>query len=218
MCTVALTLEIWPWVKAINTLGSWTTILWNIIQIQHGSYELWPGHGFLVCVDLDLDLGVLTQSRSWHTLGSWTTMVLNNIQIGQGSKKQWPGLGVNSRTDWQTDGRTDRQMDRQGDSYIPPKLCSRGRPIDRVIPIYPANFRGMTKESTKRMSSTYKRTRPIILYRATATLWRLQMNQYTASNEGGVATKQTEHLKILTKYEAVHLSNSYGGIFRTCIV
>ena len=39
----------WPWrydlgSRSWHTLGSWTTIVWNIIQIQHGSEELWPGH------------------------------------------------------------------------------------------------------------------------------------------------------------------------------
>ena len=168
MCTVTLTLEIWPWVKVMthpwvmdnncvkyypdptwlwgvmartqissmyalwpwpwrydlgsrswHTLGSWTTIVWIIIQIHLGSEELWPGHGFPVCVQCDLDLGDVTlrlKSRSWHTLGSWTTIVWNYIQIGQGSTKLWPGHDVNRRTD------------RQGDSYIPPppQLCLRG--------------------------------------------------------------------------------------------
>ena len=48
VCTVTLTLELGPWVKAWPTLKSWTTIVWNIIQIQHGSEELLPRHGFCV--------------------------------------------------------------------------------------------------------------------------------------------------------------------------
>ena len=28
----------------------------NIIQIQHGSKELWPGHGFWLCVHSGIDL------------------------------------------------------------------------------------------------------------------------------------------------------------------
>ena len=45
-CTVTLTLEVWHWhwVKVRHTLGSWTTIVWNITYIQYGSEELWPGH------------------------------------------------------------------------------------------------------------------------------------------------------------------------------
>ena len=84
----------WPWrydlgLRSWHTLGSWTTIVWNIIQIQFGSEELWPGHRFPVCVHCDLDLG----SRPWHTLESWTTIVWNIIQIQSGSEELWPGHG-----------------------------------------------------------------------------------------------------------------------------
>ena len=41
---------LWPWPRRYDLgsrlwhpLGSWTTIVWNIIQIQFGSEELWPG-------------------------------------------------------------------------------------------------------------------------------------------------------------------------------
>ena len=39
----------WPWrydlgSRSWHTLGSWTTILWNIIQIGQGGKKLWPGH------------------------------------------------------------------------------------------------------------------------------------------------------------------------------
>ena len=119
----------WPWrydlgSKSWHTLGSWTTIMWNIIQIQQGSEELWPGHGFWVCWHCDLDLGDMTLyqghdlgSRSWHILGSRTIIMWNIIQIGQGVKKLWPRHDANR----QTDGRTDSQT-------------------DRAIPIYPPNF------------------------------------------------------------------------------
>ena len=116
VCTVTLTLEIWPWVKVMthpgvmdnncvkyylnpiwqwgviartrissicalwpwpwrydlgsrswHTLGSWTTIVWNIIQIQFGSEELWLGHIFPVCVHCDLDLGDMTLGKDLDT-------------------------------------------------------------------------------------------------------------------------------------------------------
>ena len=58
---------LWPWPRRYDLgswswhiLGSWTTIVWNIIQIQLGSEELWPGHGFPVRVHCDLDLGDMT--------------------------------------------------------------------------------------------------------------------------------------------------------------
>ena len=43
----------WPWrydleSRSWHTLGSWTTIVRNIIQIQHGSEELWPRQRFCV--------------------------------------------------------------------------------------------------------------------------------------------------------------------------
>ena len=62
----------WPWrydleSRSWHTLGSWTTIVWNIIQIQHGSEELWPGHGFWVCVHCDLDLGDMTLGQGHDT-------------------------------------------------------------------------------------------------------------------------------------------------------
>ena len=64
----------WPWrydlgSRSWHPLGSWTTIVWNIIRIQRGSEELWPGQGFLVCVhcDLDLDLGGMTLGEGHDT-------------------------------------------------------------------------------------------------------------------------------------------------------
>ena len=43
----------WPWrymydlgSRSWHSLGSWTTTLWNFIQIQHDSEKLWPGHRF----------------------------------------------------------------------------------------------------------------------------------------------------------------------------
>ena len=44
VCTVTLTLEIWPGSRSWHTLGSWTTIVWNYIQIGQGSMKLWQGH------------------------------------------------------------------------------------------------------------------------------------------------------------------------------
>ena len=58
---------LWPWPRRYDlesrswhSLGSWTTIVWNIIETQLISEELWPGHGFLVCVHCDLYLGDMT--------------------------------------------------------------------------------------------------------------------------------------------------------------
>ena len=178
----------WPWrydlgSRSWHILGSWTTIVRNIIQIQHGSEELRPGHefGYVCTVTLTLEvwpwLKVMTYpwvmdnncvkyypdptwqwgvmaltrilgmcalwlwswrydigSRSWHILGSWTIIVWNIIQIGQGVKKLWPGHDVNRRTDRQTDGQTDRVIP------IYSQTLFAGGMTDRVIPIYPSNF------------------------------------------------------------------------------
>ena len=37
-----------------HTLGLWTTIVLNFIQIHIGSEELWPRHGFWECAGADL--------------------------------------------------------------------------------------------------------------------------------------------------------------------
>ena len=42
-------------------------IVWNIIQIQHGSEELWPRHGFRVCVHCDLDIRDMTLGEGHDT-------------------------------------------------------------------------------------------------------------------------------------------------------
>ena len=53
----------WAWrydlgSRSWHTLESWTIIVRNIIQIQHVSEELWPGHGFWVCLHCDLAFGI----------------------------------------------------------------------------------------------------------------------------------------------------------------
>ena len=41
-----VTLKMWPWVsRSLHTLGQWTTIVGNIIQIKYGGMKLWPGQG-----------------------------------------------------------------------------------------------------------------------------------------------------------------------------
>ena len=86
VCTVSLTLELWPWVKAWPTLKSWTTIMWNIIQIQHGSEELWPRHGFCVQVHCDLGLGDMTLSQGHdtpfgHGQQLWEILSRSNVAV-----------------------------------------------------------------------------------------------------------------------------------------
>ena len=107
VCTVTLTLEIWPWVKVMTHpwvmdnncakyypdqtwqcgVMAWTQVLAMCTR--------WP-------LPWRYDLG----SRSWQTLWSWTTIVSNIIQIGQVGKKLWFGLDVNRRTNRQMNRRT----------------------------------------------------------------------------------------------------------------
>ena len=70
------TYALWPWpyrydlgsqLQSWHTLGSWTTTVWNIIQIQHDSEELWSGHGFWVYVPSDLGLCDMTLGLSHDT-------------------------------------------------------------------------------------------------------------------------------------------------------
>ena len=65
---------LWSWPRKYDlgsrswlTLGSWTTTVWNIIQIQLGSEELWPGHGFWACVHCKLDLRDMTLGQDHDT-------------------------------------------------------------------------------------------------------------------------------------------------------
>ena len=115
----------WPWrydlgSRSWHTLGSWTTIVLNIIQIQHGSEDLWPGHGFWVCFHCNLDLGDMTLGQGHDTpLGHGQQLCEILSRSDKGVRSYGPD------TMW-TDGQTDGRIDRQGDSYIPPKRCLRG--------------------------------------------------------------------------------------------
>ena len=92
MCTVTLTLEVWPWVNAMTlpwvmdnkcvkynpdiTLQWWVMAQARILSI----YALWPW-------PLRYDLVL----KSRHIFGSWTTIARNIIQIQQGTEELWPG-------------------------------------------------------------------------------------------------------------------------------
>ena len=65
---------LWPWLwiydlgsRSWHTLGSWTTIVRNIIQIQFGIEELWPRHGFWVCMSCDLEIRDITLGQGHDT-------------------------------------------------------------------------------------------------------------------------------------------------------
>ena len=83
--------------RSWHILGSWAISVWNIIHIQLCSEELWPGHGFGICVYCDLDLGV--------TIHSW--VIDNNcVQYYLDRTSEYE---VMARTGCeQTDGQTDR--------------------------------------------------------------------------------------------------------------
>ena len=63
----------WPWrndlrSRSWHTIGTWTMIEWNIIQIQLGSVELWPRHIFSVYVHCYLDLRDMTLGQGHDML------------------------------------------------------------------------------------------------------------------------------------------------------
>ena len=76
---VTLNLEIWPLVKVMPLFGHGRhNVVWKIIQIQHGSEELWPGHGF--CVK---NPGLYTDFGYMFTLWYWPLKY--NVNQGHGT-------------------------------------------------------------------------------------------------------------------------------------
>ena len=77
---MARTQILWPWPwrydlgsRSWHTLGSWTTVAWNIIQIQLGSEELWPGHRYFDLGDMILGQGLdtpLGHGQQLHEISS----------------------------------------------------------------------------------------------------------------------------------------------------
>ena len=98
----------WPWrydlgLRSWHTLGSWTKIVWNIIQIEIGSEDLWPGHGFWVCVHCNLDLEDVTSGQGHDTpLGYRQQLCEILSRSGKWVRSYGPDIV------W-IEGRTDRQ-------------------------------------------------------------------------------------------------------------
>ena len=172
VCTVTLTLEIWPWVKVMDNnwvkyypdptwqwgvmaqtqisrmcalwpwpwwydlgsrshrLWSWTTIVWNYVQIEQGSTKLWPGHGSPVCVHCDLDLGDMTLGQGHDTpLGHGQQMCEIISRSDKGVRSYGPDT---IWTDRQTDGQTDRVIP----IYPPPQILFAGGITKQHIYMY----------------------------------------------------------------------------------
>ena len=90
----------WPWrydlcSKSRHTHGLEATILWYIIQIQHGCNELWPGHIFWLCVHCKIDFRDMTLDKGHDT----------TLNHGQQFRKllSRPNIGVRSSYDMDRD-------------------------------------------------------------------------------------------------------------------
>ena len=145
VCTVTLTWRYDLGSRSWHILESWTTTVWNIIQIQYGSEELWPGHGFWVCAYCDLDIGGMTLGQGHDTpwghgqqlceILSRSNMAVRSygLDTDMGLCALWPWpcrYDLGSRS-WHTFGTWTTIVwniihIQQGDYYIPPKLCLRG--------------------------------------------------------------------------------------------
>ena len=153
---------LWPWPKRYDlgsrkwhTLGSWTTIVWNVIKIQLGSEELWPGHGFWECVHCDLEFGDMTFGQGHNTpLGHWKQLCVilswsklavrsygPDMDFGYVCTVLWPwpyDLGSrpwNNFESWTTIVWNIIQIGQVGKQIWPRHNVN--RQIDRAIPIYP---------------------------------------------------------------------------------
>ena len=137
----------WPWhwrydlgSRSWHTLGSWTTNVWNFIQIQLlalRSYVPDTDFQYVCTVTLTLEKWpwVMAMTHPWVMDNNrW-----NCIQIGQGSKKLWPGHDVNRRTD------------RHTDAYIPPKASV--TILADFGPEFNSPFRWRSKHQTKNHSA-----------------------------------------------------------------
>ena len=81
--------------------------MWNIILIQHGRKEPWPGHRFWLCVHCDLELGNMTLATNHdtpfgHCQHMWKILSTSNMGLrSSGPDKTWTCI--------QLDGQGDRQ-------------------------------------------------------------------------------------------------------------
>ena len=107
--TVLCMCALWPWSwrydlgsRSWHIIGSWTTIVWNIIQIQFGSEELWPGQGFLVCMYCDLEIRDITLGQGHDTPLGHGIMMWNIIQIqfGRGFMLRTQNFGICALWPW----------------------------------------------------------------------------------------------------------------------
>ena len=92
---------LWPWPqiydldsRSWHTLWSWTTIVWNIIQIGQGDKKLWPGHNVNRRTERQTDRRMDRQTDREGDSYIPPKLCLrgyNNIQIQLGSEELWPG-------------------------------------------------------------------------------------------------------------------------------
>ena len=107
-----------------HTIGLSTTIVWNIIRIQLGSEELWPGHRFWGRVHCDLDLGDMTLGQGPKQQLCEILSRSDKLVVSYEPDTMWTDGQTGRKTDRQTHRRTDRRKGWY--LYTPRKLCLRG--------------------------------------------------------------------------------------------
>ena len=82
--------------------------MWNIILIQHGSKEPWPGHRFWLCVHFDLELGNMTLATNHdtpfgHGQPIWKILSISNMGLrSYGPDKTWTCIQLDEQGDRQS--------------------------------------------------------------------------------------------------------------------
>ena len=114
--------KLWPWPwrydlgsRSWHTLGSWTTIMWNYIQIGHRSTKLWPRHD----VNRRTDRVIPIYPPNFVFWGINIMAAFRGMHVSPAKHSYaWLPRKCDYRTGGLTDGQTGAE---QSDLYMP--LC-----------------------------------------------------------------------------------------------